>query len=352
MSRKQVSKHKKRSHSYNTFSRSKSRSRVKSNFRRSKSTPVDPKRHRKVPTKQQADKQLTKKRKKLVRAESMNEPRIHTIYKEGVYSGGEALVEKWMPDGMLLPDVTCEDIIQAGLESYRSHMMQLAGTLEIRDILCTAIVEKKPLSLVRLGDGELLSLAYDTVMSPAEVHELGAFLPYAGVPVPDAFVRMSLIDAIKGADYIGVPLSRKPAFQTLLFRVFRHYHLPIREMRLTTSTINYSLYHTGYLMPLLYGRRILLIGNKAVGTAKALRGEGINVIGTIHPVSSFHDINRVLASCLAYEYDIALVAAGVPAVVICQRITATYGKVAIDIGHVADEMINNEMHLSDKGESI
>ncbi|MBD7969715.1 GT-D fold domain-containing protein [Paenibacillus gallinarum] len=341
MSRKQVSKHKKGSRSYKTFSGSKSRTRGKGSFRGSRSTSAGSKRHRKVP-KQPADKQIAKKRQKAVMTESRNQPPLHSLYREGLYSGGEALVEKWMPDGMLLPDVTCEDIIQAGLEYYRSHMLQLAGTSEIRDLLWTAIVEKRPLSLVRLGDGELLSLAYDTVMSPAEVDELGAFLPYAGVPVPDASVQISLIDAIKTADYIGVPVSRKPAFQMLMFRLFKHYQLPIREMRLTTSTINYSLYHTGYMIPLLYGRRILLIGNKAVSAAQVLRGKGINVTGTIYPVSDFSGIDQVLASCSKYEYDIALVAAGVPAVVICQRIASTYGKVAIDIGHVVDEMINNE----------
>lgn len=341
MSRNPSPKQKKGSRSYKTLSRSKSRSRGKGHFRGSSSTSVGSKRHRKV-LKQPADKQLTKKRKKAVKAESMEQLPLHSLYREGIYSGGEALVEKWMPDGMLLPDVTCEDIIQAGLEYYRSHMLQLAGTSEIRDLLWTAIVEKRPLSLVRIGDGELLSLAYDTVMSPAEVYELGAFLPYAGVPVPDASVQMFLIDAIKGANYIGVPVSRKPAFQMLMFRIFRHYQLPIREMSLTTSTINFSLYHTGYLIPLLYGRRILLIGNKAVSTAQVLRGKGINVTGTIYPVSGFSDIDQVLTSCSKYEYDIALVAAGVPAVVICQRIASTYGKVAIDIGHVADEMIKNE----------
>ncbi|WP_454193814.1 GT-D fold domain-containing protein [Paenibacillus sp. Marseille-Q7038] len=341
MSRKQAPKPKKGSRSHITFSRSKSRSRGKGKLRGSSSTSAGSKRHRKVP-KQPADKQVPKKRQKAVTAESRDQPPVHSLYREGIYLGGEALVEKWMPDGMLLPDVTCEEIIQAGLKYYRSHMLQLAGTSEIKDLLWTAIVEKRPISLVRLGDGELLSLAYDTVMSPAEVYELGAFLPYAGVPVPDAFVQRSLIDAMKGADYIGVPVSRKPAFQMLMFRLFKHYQLPIREMRLTTSTINFSLYHTGYLIPLLYGRRVLLIGNRAVSTAQVLRGKGINVIGTIYPVSGFSDIDQVLASCSEYEYDIALVAAGVPAVVICQRIASMYGKVAIDIGHVADEMIKNE----------
>lgn len=344
MTRKQVSKPKKRIRSKNTLFKSRVKERGKNNFRASRSTSAGPKRRRKN-SRQPADKQLSKNRKQAVKAESKSQPTqaaLHSFYREAVYSGGEALVEKWMPDGMLLPDVTCEDIIQAGLLYYRSQMLQLAGVSEIRDLLWTAIVEKRPLSLVRLGDGELLSLAYDTVMSPAEVDEVGAFLPYAGVPIPDASVQRSLIDAIKEADYIGVPVSRKPAFQMLMFRICKHYQLPIRELKLTTSTINFSLYHTGYLIPLLYGRRILLIGNKAVSTAQVLRKKGINVIGTIYPVSNFSDIEKVLASCGEYEYDIALVAAGVPAVVICQRIASTYRKVAIDIGHVADEMLKNE----------
>ncbi|WP_211746482.1 GT-D fold domain-containing glycosyltransferase [Paenibacillus sp. Marseille-Q4541] len=266
---------------------------------------------------------------------------LQSLHREAMYLGGEALVEKWMPEGKLLPHITCEELIQAGLTQYKSHMIQLAGTSEIRDVLRTALEERQPLSLVRLGDGELLSLAYETVMSPAEVHELGAFLPYAGVPVPDASVRRSLVHAIQSADYIGVPISRKPAFQLLMFPLFEYYSLSIRALKLTTSTINYSLYQSGYLLPLLEGRRVLLIGNKAESVAEELRRKGIQVTGTIYPVSGFQDIDRVLALSSLYEYDIGLVAAGVPAVIICQRIAAEYKKVAIDIGHVADEIVKD-----------
>ena len=52
--------------------------------------------------------------------------------------------------------------------------------------------------------------------------------------------------------------------------------------------------------------------------------------------------SRVVEEAGARAFDIALVAAGIPSVVICQRLAADYGKVAFDFGHLADAIVKGE----------
>ncbi|WDH97939.1 GT-D fold domain-containing glycosyltransferase [Paenibacillus urinalis] len=260
-------------------------------------------------------------------------------YKEGMYHGGEAIVERLIPSGRILPGITAEALIQSGLMQHQAEMLEITDSKQVADEIRSALDERRSFSLVRLGDGELLTLAYGTVISSTEAHELGAFLPYAGVPLPDASVQSLLLDSIMKADYVGVPMSRRPEFQMLLFAVSRHYGWSLTQNRLTSSLINYQLHHHGLLLPILAEQRVLLIGNRAAETADLMRKQGVNVTGSVSPVRGFEDIERVLEECRRYEFDICLIAAGVPAVVLCQRIASEDKKVAIDIGHLADQMI-------------
>lgn len=267
-------------------------------------------------------------------------------YKEGIYQGGEAIVEQWIPAERILPELTVSDLIQAGVLQCQSSMLEIADARKVAEEIKKAMDETRAFSLVRLGDGELLTLAYNTIKSPIEAHELGAFLPYAGVPLPDASVQAALIQSVKKADYVGVPKSRRPEFQMLLFSVSRYYGWNLTDTKLTNSLINYEIHHSGMLLPLLAGRRVLLIGNKALETAGVLRKQWVNVTGCISPVLGFEDIERVLAECRKHQFDVVLVAAGVAAVVLCQRIASEYEAVALDIGHLADEMIKKDLSIS------
>ena len=110
-----------------------------------------------------------------------------------------------------------------------------------------AVNEKRPYAFIRLGDGELLTLAQEKVLTIEEVARDGPFLPYAGVNVPDLQARDELASCIRVATLIGVPLSRHPRFQPLLFAVLRAHGIDIHHLRLTTSTMNYTLYELGSL---------------------------------------------------------------------------------------------------------
>lgn len=266
-------------------------------------------------------------------------------YRDGVFAGGEALVAQHIPPDHILPAVAAADLIEAGFRQYAPTLTRLASPHEMAGQIQGALDAQRPLSVVRLGDGELLTLAADTVLPGEQVRELAPFLPYAGVPRSTPDIRAELAEAIRGADWIGVPISRAPTFQGLLFPVLRHFGIDWSRLNLTSSTINYSLHQSGLLLPVVQGRRVLLIGSRAAELGALLNGRGVQVTGIIGAVEGVADIPRVMRQAAEHSFDIALVAAGIPAVILCHRIAGELGRVAIDFGHLADKLVTGELHL-------
>ncbi len=266
-------------------------------------------------------------------------------YRDGVFAGGEALVAQHIPPDHILPAVAAADLIAAGFRQYAPSLARLSSPHEVAEQLVGALDAQRPLSVVRLGDGELLALAADTVLPAEEVQELAPFLPYAGVPRSTPEIRATLAEAIQGADCVGVPISRAPTFQGLLFPVLRHFGIDWSRLKLTSSTINYGLHQSGLLLPVLHGRRVLLIGSKAHELGVLFQSHGIHVVGVIGSVEGYADIPRVMQQTAETAFDIALVAAGIPAVIICRRIAGELGRVALDFGHLADKLVTGELHL-------
>lgn len=115
-------------------------------------------------------------------------------------------------------------------------------------------------------------------------------------------------------------------------------------MQLTDSQINFLLHHDGWLQPILRAGRLLVVGNKSPELAQYLQARGYHVSGVVHPVHGLRDVERVMGEVSRYEFDIALISAGVAAVLIAERTARQFGKVAIDFGHLSDALMKGEMH--------
>lgn len=268
-------------------------------------------------------------------------------HREGLFEGGEAKLGRLIPHHTMLPEITVDEVIAAGFGSFAESLYPLLPAPAVFQAAATALQEGRPLSIVRLGDGELLTLAHGTVIPTEDAIRWGSFLPYAGVQLPDAGAREALAHAVRSADIIGVPQSRHPSYQGLLFPVLRHYGMDYRTMQLTTSTVNYELNAGGYLARLLEGRRVLLIGNQSPELADWLSRQGIAITGLVAPVQGVADVEAVLARTREQpDFELALVAAGVAAVIICTRLATEQGKLALDLGHLADKLIRGEMLLT------
>lgn len=267
-------------------------------------------------------------------------------YEQGYYEGGEMLLERLVPPHALLPEVSLEQVLAAGVEAFSPHMHPLLDVGTVYEELTHAIDHALPYAVVRLGDGELLALAQEHIYDAQTLQREAPFLTYAGLTPPDLHARDQLAEAVRHAQVVGLPKSRQKNFGPLMYPALRHLGIPIGELRKTTSTINYELQQHGLLVPLLQGRRLLIIGNAAPEFAQSLRESGFVVSSVISPVMGFADIERVMAEVRHAEFDLALVSAGIPAVVICWRIAAECSKPALDFGHMADQLASGKVQFA------
>lgn len=259
-------------------------------------------------------------------------------YLEGLYDGGERLLEAALPGDRIVPDISVAEAIAAGMPHVLTRSILLMGPDELFAEMEAALAAGHPCSIVRLGDGELLTLAQDTLKPAGEIARDSPFLSYAGVDAPDGEARDTLAAAVRNATIVGVPLSRRPNYQPLLFEGLRRNGVSLASLRLTSSTINYSLYESGRLMQLAAGKRIAVVGNSAEALARALRAAGLDVVHIVAPVNGIADAAGAVERAAAVPFDLALVSAGVAAVPICVWLAERTGKVAFDFGHMADRL--------------
>ncbi|TCL60271.1 hypothetical protein EDC14_103624 [Hydrogenispora ethanolica] len=200
-----------------------------------------------------------------------------------------------------------------------------------------ALELKRPFALVRVGDGEALAMAQDTVLPLDEIKKQG-FLRYAGISVPDLKARDELLTMLPRADLVGLPQRWDlPYFAPLVEQILERHNLALRNV--CDCCINYALHQAGLLLPLLAGRRILLIGRRSRELAGILQQYyQIRTVGRLI-IDNYRQVPQILQLCRNYQFDIAFVAAGIPAVTLCVKIASHLGKVALDLGHLADRII-------------
>jgi hypothetical protein len=263
---------------------------------------------------------------------------LEQAYRKGLADGAESLLASQLPSDMIIPEITAEEAMRTGVDVLRARGLPLLGANEVYEELASALNDKRPFAFVRLGDGELLTLAQGKTLTVEEVRTAGYFLHYAGIIVPNLAARDELAATIRVASLVGVPMSRHSNYQPLLFRVFRDHGIDFRSIRYTTSTMNYHLHEIGMLQQLLKGRRLLLIGNVANALARKLKEQGYKVSGVITPVNGYADVKRVVDEAAKQTFDLALVSAGIPAIPIAVQLAGRTGKVCIDFGHLANRI--------------
>lgn len=263
------------------------------------------------------------------------------IQTEGLHRGGEKIVENILGGNRILP-FEIEEIIEEGIKSLSNHIKELKTSSEVEAEIMKALEAKKGFSLIRMGDGELTTMAHDIIISTREILSTPRlnFLPYAGVTLPDYPSRDLLAKNIMEADVVGIPYLRWPMFNLLFIKLAKYYKWPLNKMVLTQSVINYELHlQTNLFHHLLSKYKVLLIGNRMQEGEKLLKNAGYkNIVGSI-PVENIKSVPQVLQRANKFEYDVALVSAGISANIICVEL-AKKNKIAIDFGHLIDELIN------------
>ena len=144
---------------------------------------------------------------------------------------------------------------------------------EVIDGVKRALLTHRPLSLIRLGNGEALAMAHQTLV-PTE--QIPAWIGYAGAHLPDENLRQALRAAVKTADIVGLSTDRDNwDCAPLLDRVLIHYRL--QPKTLTHARINWELHERDRIYHLLQRVPTIIVGRLAERAAPILRAKGVSV---------------------------------------------------------------------------
>lgn len=203
--------------------------------------------------------------------------------------------------------------------------------------IAAALAENKPFSLARIGDGENIVLAQETVYSLDWISKNVGWSHspnYCGAVLPNLALRDRMAAALKEADIIGVFGG-----DTLTEKTFA-------ALGIQPKAINYAfdnLYMPMYkpFVDLIRAYPPLLVGRPAERFAALLYDKlGVKVPGVVMNINSADDIDACLEEMVRIPHQWSLVSAGVNADVIAPEMAARYGKVSIDFGHAPDNVMS------------
>jgi GT-D fold-like domain len=240
--------------------------------------------------------------------------------------------------------------------------------------LRSAIAERQPLSLIRVGDGEARFLAYcdpalRTRISPAQIEMFGdvPFRNWFRLPIAEADpgevlrLQAATITAIEQADILGVSSAERLATDNTHVGYLSHMEGVVgsvirteRKLRLTDAFIHLDLHRTSpFYRDIFAGLDFLAVISPHPGLAKRLGTlHGIRQVAEYvlpgesrlppeqwrgHPRPHFPDIYHELCQGLMVPKPgaVFLVAGGLLAKIYC-NIIRQRGGIAIDAGSIVD----------------
>lgn len=207
-----------------------------------------------------------------------------------------------------------------------------------------AVKNRKPFSLVRIGDGENLVMSQHEVWPISKVLQerwaIKANRGEKGVTLPNLPLRNAVVSSVRKASVVGIlpagdDTINAPDYlkRPLTDQVFAHYKL--QPAKVCHAGVNRELARMKEFWSLLSGRRILVITREAQKIKERLREEPYKQ-NIVHALSfnQWQDYRNTLKWVVDHKnsFDLALISCGVNAVVLAERTAALTGKVALDFG--------------------
>lgn len=222
-----------------------------------------------------------------------------------------------------------------------SIYLEMEGVL---DQLEAALLEQRPLSLVRVGDGENIVMSQETVWPTEQVLQerwaKKANLGQKGLRLPNPKLRDEVAASLQRADIVGIlprgdSTINAPDYlkRPLTDMVFAHFG--ISPPMTCHACVNRELAQNPRFWQMLAGKRVLLVTREIEALRAMLEREPYNLnIVTALPFDSYDQMDETLhwIQNNQHTFDVALFSCGVNAVILAERTAALAGKVAIDFG--------------------
>lgn len=233
-----------------------------------------------------------------------------------------------------------------------------------------ALDDRRPFSLVRIGDGENVIMAQKSVWSlkavlktpwakranhPVRTRSARLGHKEKGVTLPNLKLRNLMVQSVRKADIVGIlPVkdkikAPKRVRRPLTNKIFRYYKLKPRFI--CDAFINREFASKQEFWEVLRNKRVLLITEHAKKLKEVLQSDPykLEISGTFI-FTHFKQISRTLKQVAAMKdkFDIALISCGVNAVVLAPEVARLTGKVAIDFGKGPKVVFNKKTNSAQK----
>lgn len=234
----------------------------------------------------------------------------------------------------------------------------ILGSAQLMDIILDALKRRAPLPVVSLGATESFVLAQNTVLSMREVmshaetrvanqgYRRGQM--HRGIRLPNLRARDELAKALRNIDVVGCNLTLLTDNEGLLTqKVLNYYGLNPRYMFEAYIRRVIMLSQKKKFEEMLRNRKVLLISGYAPEAAGALSARygarlGVKIAGALQ-IFEYEEVHRVKKLIDRYDFDLALIAAGLNAIILASYIAGVHGKVAFDLGQGMETLITGKV---------
>jgi|GEM_PF-46687 len=227
------------------------------------------------------------------------------------------------------------------------------STLDVIERIGQALKKRKPLSVVRVGDGENLCLAQYKVWPIRKVlatrwGKLSRTTNWKGVRLPNKKLRDELAISIQKADIVGIPYredkeilaEKQKHLRTLTEACFQKFK--IKPKAVCHTFVNRHMVEYQEFWEMLEGKKVAVISRWGDAFKKYVNKKyndfNIHFVKSIR-IDSYRQIPQVIRKMRDVECDIVFISAGVNAVILAQRLAEEQGRIAVDFGKSAVFMV-------------
>lgn len=218
--------------------------------------------------------------------------------------------------------------------NYEKYIL---STDDVLAMVERAINLQQAYSLARFGHGEIAEMSWDT--NPHFSYLMEYYRDYAGITIPAREIKPMLIEAWKTASTCGVlPSWEDKTGAEKSLPVFKS--IEIKPKSLCSAFINYEIHEKPLFWSLLKNQKVIIVGRRASQAVPIFTANGISVVGTV-ALNNIEDLEAAYQDLIAKdEWDIAIISAGIPATILAPRLAGVTNKIALDVGHALDLIID------------
>lgn len=216
-----------------------------------------------------------------------------------------------------------------------SYERYLLTTEEVLGCVDDAVRDGKPYSLARFGHAEIAELR----IFPDFYTGMTYYRRYNGLA--DQNIRAELIKAFTSTTTAGIlPTGENASGAEYSKKAFLD--LGLGFYTICSAWVTHHMTRLPYFWDWMKQYRVILAGRRAAEAAHVFRMNGVTVIDTVN-LEGYEQMETAYEHLRSNkEWQIALLAAGIPATLLAPRLANDTGKVALDFGHALDLTIDGQ----------